>query len=268
MRWRAAVFVAALLVAGLVFAGRQTPGHQDPAASTEPELVLWLWEHPEDLRFLQDAGADETASVAVAPLLGTLRWTADGLKTFTRRQPWTAPADLPRIAVVRLESSRDAPPWSEGARAEVVERVLAWLERERARSPRWRGLQIDFDARQSERVAYRALLRDLRHRLDHELTLGITALLSWCTGDPWIRDLPVDEAVPMYFRMGEAAPSFRARAARQDLPVPLCRQSYGFSTDEPWVPTRGGRRLYVFNPRPWRTDDLDNLRFLNVGGPP
>lgn len=229
------------------------PDRDEPA-----QRVLWLWERPEDLRFLSST---ERTDLVVAPLLGTLRWTLDGLQVLARRQPWSAPADMPRIAVVRIESTGDAASrWTEAARVEVVDRILAWLDLERRKSSAsWQGLQIDFDARQSERELYRAILQDLRRRLDPELELGMTALVSWCTGDPWIRDLPIDEAVPMYFRMGDAASAFRARAAERDVSVVLCRRSYGLSTDEPWVPVRAGRRLFVFHPRPWEAEDLSSL---------
>ena len=30
----------------------------------------------------------------------------------------------------------------------------------------------------------------------------MTSLASWCTGDAWFNDFPVDEAVPMVFQMG------------------------------------------------------------------
>ncbi len=39
----------------------------------------------------------------------------------------------------------------------------------------------------------------------------MTALASWCAGDDWLRDLPVDEAVPMLFRMGVEKNLFQRR---------------------------------------------------------
>ncbi len=46
------------------------------------------------------------------------------------------------------------------------------------------------------------MLQDLRQKLPQQIPLSMTALASFCVGDRWLDDLPVDEAVPMIFRMG------------------------------------------------------------------
>ena len=76
------------------------------------------------------------------------------------------------------------------------------------------AIQIDFDAVTSERNFYRQLLEDLRQQLPDNVPLSITALASFCIGDPWIKDLPVDEAVPMMFRMGTDNESIRGMLAK------------------------------------------------------
>src|SRR5439155_3985440 len=58
-------------------------------------------------------------------------------------------------------------------------------------------LEIDFDARASEREFYRAILLDLRRVLPASMPLSITALASLCECDGWISGIPVTEAVPM-----------------------------------------------------------------------
>ena len=63
------------------------------------------------------------------------------------------------------------------------------------------ALQVDFDAKRSERGFYAALLRSLRSQMPPQLPLSIAALASWCSNDDWISGLPIDEAVPMLFRM-------------------------------------------------------------------
>jgi hypothetical protein len=108
------------------------------------------------------------------------------------------------------------------------------------------AIQIDFDARESERAWYGAMLKDLRKKLPSELPLTITALASWCEQDGWIRGLPIADASPMLFRMGRGE-----QAPPADFAVPLCRSSIGLSTDE--LPTRipHGRRLFFFSPHAW-----------------
>jgi hypothetical protein len=82
------------------------------------------------------------------------------------------------------------------------------------------------------------------------LPLSITALASWCMQDDWLGDLPIDEAVPMLFRMGPSDHALRAGAARR-LRAPACHGAIGTSLDEPSTVPRGSRRRYVFNPGAW-----------------
>jgi len=57
--------------------------------------------------------------------------------------------------------------------------------------------------------------------------------------------------VPMLFRMG--AESYRAGS---DFRVGACRTSVGISTDEPLREIPRGRRIYIFHPRSWTTNEL------------
>jgi hypothetical protein len=113
----------------------------------------------------------------------------------SRHVPLRYPANVTRTAVVRIES---AP----GARLDIatVEQVKDLLLRTASR-PGIAALQVDFDAKRSERGFYAALLRSLRSQMPPQLPLSIAALASWCSNDDWISGLPIDEAVPMLFRM-------------------------------------------------------------------
>jgi hypothetical protein len=180
-------------------------------------------------------------------------------------QPLLVPPRTPLLAVVRIESGRplaarpqaDPPPELSSAERRRAVEAIAKL----AAQPGLAGIQIDFDAAASERAFYRDLLVEVRRRLPGRLALSITALASWCMGDNWIEGLPVDEAVPMLFRMGpdgssvlnhlENGGNFRAR---------LCQESAGISTDEP-VGGLGPRRYYVFRPQPWSKAAFDKIRF-------
>jgi hypothetical protein len=150
------------------------------------------------------------------------------------------------MAVVRVESGGHAA----GADATRTAAAIA----NAAAIPSVRALQVDFDAVASERAFYRTMLWDLRRRLPAQMPLSITALASWCESDGWISGLPVDEAVPMLFRMGPDRYSPGA-----DFSGELCRSSVGISTDE--LPARipAGRRVYVFHPRSWSEDDEQAL---------
>jgi hypothetical protein len=80
----------------------------------------------------------------------------------------------------------------------------------------------------------------------------MTALASWCAGDPWIEALPVDEAVPMLFEMG---PDRFAIAGRVHDDAPFgegrCAQAIGVSTREPLARVPLAARAYLFTYQPW-----------------
>jgi hypothetical protein len=209
--------------------------------------VLWAWERPEHLNFI------DPQATGVAFLDRTIAITQNDVRVRPRYQPLVVPNGTPLVAVIRVESAKDAE-LSESQRARSVTEIVA------AARPGISAIQIDFDALQSERTFFAQLLGDVRAALPHATGLQITALASWCLGDPWIRDLPIDDAVPMLFRMGADAPNVeRTLNGGGDFALAVCRHSVGISTDEqsPRVPS--GRRRYVFNPRAWSRDALESL---------
>jgi hypothetical protein len=86
----------------------------------------------------------------------------------------------------------------------------------------------------------------VRAQLKPGVPLSITALASWCEGDTWIRSLPVDDAVPMLFRMGAGE-----RWDGREFRPAACRSSVGVSTDEPREMLPRGRRVFAFSPHSW-----------------
>jgi len=118
------------------------------------------------------------------------------------------------------------------------------------------AIQIDFDATRSQRAFYRDLLTDLRGRIPNSMPLSITALASWCIYDDWIAELPVDEAVPMLFRMGRDSGAIAAYLQRDgDFASALSRSSVGISIDEPAIAVPAGRRIYIFSPHAWTREE-------------
>lgn len=152
------------------------------------------------------------------------------------------------IAVARIETDRTAEPaLSETQITSTVEELL-----ETATQPGVAAVQIDFDATTSERTFYREIIVRLRKQLPASTSLSITALGSWCEGDNWISQLPVDEAVPMLFRMGVDRERILSRVEIQSgFTAKPCRSSAGVSTDEPLALQFATKRLYIFSPKPW-----------------
>jgi hypothetical protein len=123
-----------------------------------------------------------------------------------------------------------------------------------AAQPGIAALQVDFDATRSQRGFYASLLAGLRRQMPPNLPLSITALASWCSNDDWIAALPVDEAVPMLFRMEPDRRGAPADAPWFRIREPLCMGSVGVSTHEAWPDDLAGKRIYVFADRGWRQD--------------
>lgn len=206
--------------------------------SSLPVSTLWVWERPEDLRQV------DPHTTAIATLDATVE-LGRSATVIPRHQPFIYPAGITRIAVIRIEAPGSIAPGLESAAADLI---LS------AADPGAAALQIDFDARRSQHAFYANLLRELRRRMPAAQPLSITALESWCSSDDWIGSLPIDEAVPMFFRMEPDR-----RDAPPDLPQfqirePLCMSSLGISTREPYPVSRAGKRVYIFPDRGWRQD--------------
>jgi hypothetical protein len=211
--------------------------HPTRAVDRLPALMLWAWERPVDLRGLP-------AGTGVAFLAQTITTAREAHVISPRRQPLHVDPGTALMAVTRIEAPGDAPS-SAGAVEEIARAIAAT-----ATLPQVDGVQIDFDARVSQRAMYRQLLHAVRRLLPPETPLSMTALASWCLDDDWLDDLPIDEVVPMLFRMGPSESAHRNTADGR-LHAAACRNAVGVSLDEP-LTTRGGRRrLYVFNAHPW-----------------
>jgi hypothetical protein len=210
---------------------------------TLPRLTLWAWERREDLSHL------DSGRLAVAYLDQTLTF---GLNVHAqpRRDPVIFPASATRIPVVRLEAGSNVV-LDDMARGQAVRAILS-----SAKQPAIAALQIDFDATRSQRDFYRALLIDLRRQMPPDLPLSITALASWCSYDDWLRGLPIDEAVPMFFRMEPDRRRAPASLAEFRIREPLCQSSVGISTTEAWPQGIDGKRIYLFPDNGWRVDSI------------
>jgi hypothetical protein len=201
--------------------------------------MLWAWERPEDLTFI------DPQKTGVAFLAKTVTLRGDTVVVRPRLQPLRLVPGTKLMAVVRIETDRSEPP-------SLSRGQLAQTAREVCSSAKEVGfIQIDFDATASERNFYRSLLTQLRNELPAATALSVTALASWCAHDNWLSDLPIDEAVPMLFRLGVDQRQFQRRLETgQPFESRICHNSAGVSTDEP-VNAPPANRLYIFSPEPW-----------------
>jgi len=237
---------AALLAVNLASLGWKKIRPPDPL-SDHPRVFLWAGERPEDLQFL------DPREFGFAVLGKTILLRGDAVSVRPRLQPIRIPRNSRVIAVARVEVERSEPlRLGPEQRASLVREigVLSTV-------PGVSAIQVDFDAAEPERALYREVLQELRRRLPASTRLSIAAPASWCIYDDWISRLPVDEAVPLLFRMGPG----RQRIVRYlesggDFRSTLCRHSLGISTEEPLARWPAGRRTYLFHPQSWTAESV------------
>jgi len=206
--------------------------------------MLWAWDRREDLGFI------DTHRVGVAYLASTIYLEGDGFAVRPRQQPLAVPRDTVVIAVARIEARR-RPALSASQRAAAARAIARLMVFNPA------AIQIDFDATRSQRAFYRDVLVDVRRRLPATMPLTIAALASWCIHDDWIADLPIDEAVPMLYRMGPETAGIASYLEQGgDFMPQLSRASVGIALDEPSIATPAGRRIYLFSPRAWTRQEF------------
>ena len=243
---RGALLLIALSVSWLALspAGASVPRSIDRDGL--PRLILWAWERPTDLRALD-------ADIGVAFLAQTLIVRNGAVAVAPRRNPLRVSVHTPLVAVTRIESG-------EQPLAPSMATTMAAAIAGTTSLPRVRGLQIDFDAAESERPFYRALVQQVRQAVGAGVPLSITALASWCAQDRWMAGLPVDEAVPMLFRMGPQHAPYVGLARSTSAAAAECRGALGTSLDEPLHVRAAGRRVYVFSASPWTAAALAQAR--------
>jgi hypothetical protein len=243
-------FVFLLLFCANCSAKREVNAALDGAM---PKKILWAWERAEDLRFI------DGREFGVAFLAQTLFLERDEVVYKPRRQPLEIAPEIYLIAVTRIETSKiggKRPSFSPEQLEKIVNLVKNTLE-----LPNVKAVQIDFDAVGSERKFYREFIKNLKDRLPPKTPLTMTALASWCVGDAWFNDFPVDEAVPMAFEMGADTDKIRSfLAGGNDWREPLCKGSYGISVEEPLNASfKSDRRFYYFKSKAWEKSDLERI---------
>jgi hypothetical protein len=237
---------AGVLIAGAFRLGIPSPGAtRSDRMGRVPHFVLWAWERREDLSFI------DPRETAVAYLDRTLELSRDTVAIRPRFEPLTVPPRTVLIPVARIEIDRRSRPSLSVTQRSEASRIIAAMA---ASSPA--AIQIDFDATLSQRAFYRDLLADVRRQLPASTALSITALASWCMDDGWVARLPVDEIVPMLYRMGPDGQEIISYLRGRGECVPaLARFSVGLSTDEHLAGLAAGKRAYLFSPHAWTLDE-------------
>ncbi|MET3439357.1 hypothetical protein ABIC94_000102 [Variovorax paradoxus] len=219
-----------------------------PMQSVQPQTLLWMWDRPQRFSALPEG-------VGVAYLHATVRLSGEQSRTTWRQWPLRIAPRVTVIPVVHVAFDNLAPsPVNEAQQAAIAAAIEHAVKHNRSG---W--VQLDFEARRSQRGAYVALLQRLQP-LRGNVRLSATALASWCMGDPWLPAGLIDEVVPMYFRMGAESARIRQRlAATGSAAVPACRGTAGLLLGEDWPTLEGLRRRYVFHAGTWKSEDFERI---------
>lgn len=251
------------------FASRQA------ALAALPPLMLWVWDKPDDTRTWlansarasRSAETDEVAGaelpaqrIGVAVLDSTVL-LRDGSASVRRRQQalrlppewsasgrWLPKAPVVTIVHIDMASGIHKPVLNERQKQTIVRAVTAAAKR----SPS-QVVQLDFEVMHSQKPFLADVIQRSRAALPDNVALSITALASWCVGDAWLADLPVDEVVPMAFRMsGDVKRTQEILIHDGRFPRPECQPSLGLALNEPpWPDRLRSQRLYLYNRAAW-----------------
>lgn len=255
--------VAALAAVAVAFALPFAPSSISSSAfarqPTSPPLrMLWAWERPEDLRFI------DIKTTGVAYLAATIKYRNNRVICLSRRQPLQTPPGVYLMPVIRIESNGALTDSDESAIQEIAALVPHYLK------PNVRGFQFDFDARKSERGWYKKFLTKMHETFPSDLYLSITSIASWCLGDDWISSshLPIDEVVPMFFEMGADTRTIAALLNNGNT-FGHTFQALGISDKDASINKLIGKtatgilkpipRVYMFSRTPWNQEKAEIL---------
>ena len=199
----------------------------------------------------QAAISEPSAIITSAILQRHILLTGDTALTRPRRH-WPLTPSATRITpVLHVEVSTVNPPVGIDRRADMI--VHAMQEAAYVSTSGW--VQLDLEAKPSQRVFYRALVARVRAELPPQVRLSVTALAWWCRAPAWLDGLAADEVVPMFFRMGRDNAQLRHIIEHTpDVLHASCRAgAAGFSPQEPFAPQVAARyrKTYWFDRHAW-----------------
>lgn len=213
-----------------------------PAPASAP-AVAWLWD---------SAVLPSWSTAEAAVLQRHILLTGPSARTRPRAHWPLMPSTTRVTPVLHVEVSTVNAPVAIDTRADMI--VRAMVEAAQASTSGW--VQLDMEAKPSQRAFYRALVARVRAELPPQIRLSVTALAWWCRAPAWLDGLAADEVVPMFFRMGRD--NAQMRQIVEHTPQLLhasCRQgSAGFAPQEPFAPQviARYRKTYWFDRYAWK----------------
>jgi hypothetical protein len=214
-----------------------------PSPDPAHDAIAWMW---------KDAAVPAFSRTTVAVVDRHIWLAGDKVLVRAGARPRALPSATTVIPVVHVELDPLHPPASLQPAAPAIRAAV--LAAGRASTSGW--VQLDLEARPSQRTDYRDLVRSIRTALPRKIRLSVTALAWWCRSRAWLDGLAADEVVPMFFRMGRDNAALRGIVMHQPATLhPSCRDaSAGFSRQEafPHDVAARYRRTYWFDETAWK----------------
>ena len=208
-----------------------------------PDEVWWYWDRPATQLPTPAPG------VGAAVVTTHIIFSGEGFVRQPRRSALHLPSDVPTVPVIHVEVDPARPFAGNAAQRDALRDAVVDVVG-RGGSTRW--VQLDFEARRTQRGFWRAAVEAIKAALPPGFRLSVTALASWCYGDRWLGDVPADEIIPMYFRLGRARPDYVLRSAA-GVTESRCALAHGVANDEPpWPVVLSGRRYVFLGRASWR----------------
>ena len=243
---------------------RSFSSQEDQGKVARPNIMLWAWERPEHMTFIDEKKVG-VAFLAERFLVKHQPGNDRQVLVVPRTQALELKPETYLIAVFRIDvAPKEIGLLTPNVKEEISHSIIKYVLTNRHKIPTIQEVQIDFDARQSERGFYTELLKELRASLPYDLKLSMTALASWCLGDYWLANLPVDEVVPMVFSMGRDGKRIKFEIARhKGFTGQKCQCAVGLSSksilEQPFTQLLRNRHIYVFSHTSWTKESAQQV---------
>lgn len=210
-----------------------------------PQIILWSWQRQDNLSFLKEGST-------VAPLISTLVIKDQNITENRRLNSLKLPKAANVIPVIRIEISKGTK-----LTDDTIDNIFYLFKRYiDALSPKI--VQIDFDALKSQRGFYKKLLEKLTYNFSH-IKWTITSLASWCLYDPWIDDLPIDYAIPMFYNLGSQKEKILANLKLNSYKSKKCKSIIGMHAKTMLKLKQNENIIFIFTDTPWTKKQYDTI---------